>query len=245
MISRVRLASVAVLLLLVSASISSAQQPDSASSAPNGARQGRGAVGLQFGGSWLLAEKDYSDGAQPRFSVLGSYRYVISPHWQWQVSPYFTWAAYKTGRELPFQDANFPSDTTKDFVLTQLAGGNGQVQWVGGRGGYRWHLGAGPAIYRVVVQNHRKVLKDPVSRRLHAGTYLGATFEWGAERFMKSLPNTSLEWTLAWQTAFAQRNDQFPSGFNGKPAAFEFRFGAHYYFDIRKKKPDAGPGSRR
>ena len=91
----------------------------------------------------------------------------------------------------------------------------------------------------MVVQNHRKVLKDPVTKELHQGTYLGATAEIGQERFLKSLPSTSIEWTLAYQSAFARDNDKFPLGYNGAVAAGEFRIGAHYYFDFKKPKaPD-------
>ena len=245
MISRVRLTSVAILLLLVSASVSFAQQPDSTASARIGARAGRGAVGFLVGGSWIYGGGDYAKGAQPRFSILGSYRYIISPSWRWQVSPFMTWAAYRTGASIPFRDPNFPDETTKDDYLTQVVGGNAQIQRMWGKANYRWHLGVGPALYRVVVQNHRKVLKDPDTFRLHQGQYLGLTAEYGVERFMKSLPNTSLEWTVALHGVSAKRNDQFPNGFNDMPQLFEFRFGSHYYFDFKsEKKSGATPAPR-
>jgi len=233
MFRRVRLASAAALVLLACASAGYAQQPDSLTALHSGARPGRGAIGGQFGSSWILSGGDYATGAQPRLSFEGSFRYVISPHWRWQVSPYFTWNAYRTGTALNQVDPNFPTDVNKDYVLTQMVGGNGQIQVVRGKANWNWHLGAGPALYRVVVQNHRKVLKDDQTYRLHKGAYLGATAEIGVERFLRSLDNTSLEWTLAYQTAFAQRNDQFGSGFNGTPGAVELRFGGHYYFDFK------------
>jgi hypothetical protein len=239
MIHRVRLAGVAVVLLLASASVVRAQAPDSTVAKREGALSGRGAVGTQVGGSFIFAEKDYSDGAEPRFSFAGHFRYIAGPHWQWQVSPYFTWAAYKVGTAAPFRDPNFPAETVKDFHLTQVVGGSAQLQRAGGKGRTRWHIGAGPAVYRVVVQNHRKVLKDPVTKRLHQGTYLGATAELGQERFLKALPSTSLEWTLAYQTVFAKDDEHFPSGYSGSVTAAEFRVGAHYYFDFKKPKaPD-------
>jgi hypothetical protein len=220
----------------VSASVSFAQQSDSTLSGRPAARPGRGAVGGEIGGSWILAGDDYAKHAQPRLSFLGSFRYVISPHWRWQVSPYFTWAAYRTGTPLPFVDGRFPEDTTRDNVLTQVAGGNGQLQLMGGSKKWIWHLGGGPALYRVVVQNRRRVLMDPHTERLHQGTYLGATAEWGIEHFLGSLPNTSLEWTVAYQSAFARRDAQFIEGFNGTPQAVEFRFGGHYYYDFKADK---------
>ena len=243
--TRVRLAGVAVLLSLACASVGFAQQADSTSSASvTGAKPGRGSIGGQLGGAWILAEKDYSKGAQPRLSLSGQYGYVISKKWRWQVSPYFAWNAYGVGNRIPFRDTNFPADTTKDQILTQIAGGNAQLQYQRMRGNWLWHFGFGPSLYRIVVQNHRKVLKDPVTRDLHQGQYLGAMVEVGAEHFFKELNNTSLEYTLGYQDVFAKRDDQFPSGFNGNVSFVEFRVGAHYYFDFKSKKPDAKPGAK-
>jgi hypothetical protein len=243
MFTRVRLAGVTCLLLLASVSVGFAQQPDSTASARSGARPGRGSIGAQIGSSYIFSDGDYSKGAQPRASFTGSFAYVISSGWRWQVSPYFTWNAYRTGTALPFQDPYLGS-TTKDAVLTQIVGGNGQLQRTGGKANWVWHVGAGPAIYRVVVQNRRNVLQDPKSKSLHQGTYVGATAEYGIERFMRSLPNTSLEWTVAYQTAFAKSDSRFPSGFNGTPAAFEIRFGGHYYYDFRTPKKPGGTPAR-
>jgi hypothetical protein len=245
MITRARLASAAMLLLLASASVSFAQAPDS-SAARSGARPGRGAIGGLVGGSWILAGKDYSDGAQPRFSLAGNFRYVISRRLRWQVTPLFTWSAYRTGSRAPFRDPNFPLERTKDAYLTQLVGATGQLQLMGGKSNWNWHLGAGPGVYRVVIQNHRKVLKDPVTKDLHQGAYLCGTAECGVERFMKSLPNTSLEWTVAYHAVLARRDDQFTSGFNAMPQVAEFRFGGNYYFDFKSgKKPGASPAPKR
>jgi hypothetical protein len=247
MFSRLRPAIVALVLVLASVSTGFAQQPDSLSAKGSAARPGRAAVGAQVGGSWVLAEGDYSDGAQPRFAFEGSYRYIISKGLRWQVSPYFSWNAYRTGTDLPFVDPVFTADgLKKDAVITQLVGANAQLQFVHGSGGTLWHVGVGPSVYRVVVQNHRKVLRDPATDRLHKGAYLGGTAELGVERFLKSLPNTSLEWTIAGQAAWAKRDEQFPSGFNGLVGAAEFRFGAHYYFDFRApKKTVKAPARKR
>ena len=247
--SRVRLAGVAVLLSFACASAAFAQQADSTSAArplvKSGARPGRGSVGAQIGGAWILSEKDYSQGAQPRLSISGQYGYVIGDHWRWQVSPYFAWNAYGVGNRIPFRDENFPADTTKDQILTQVAGGNAQLQYQKLRGAWLWHFGFGPSLLRVVVQNHRKVLKDPVTKDLHQGQYLGAVAEIGAEHFFKELDNTSLEYTVGYQTVFAKRDDQFPSGFNGSLSFLEVSVGAHYYFAFNQaQKPAAEPGAR-
>ena len=240
MFTRVRLAGIAFVLLLASVTVSFAQQPDSTGPVRYGSRPGRGSIGTQFGSSYILTAEDYARYAQPRLTFQGTYGYVITPSWRWRVNPYFTWNAYRTGQPLPFKDNAFPDELTKDNVLAQVAGANAQVQRTWGRGNWVWHLGAGPAIYRVVVEDHRKVLKDPVTKAWHRGTYLGATAEYGVERFMRSLPNTSLEWTVAYQAAFAKDDSKFPSGYNSSLGAFEFRFGGHYYYDFRTPKKTGG-----
>jgi len=241
MIRRVRLAGVAVVLLLVSAGLARAQAPDTTAAKRAGARAGRGAVGGQAGVSYFFADGDYSNGAQPRLSFAGHFRYVMGGGWQWQVSPYFTWSAYSVGTQAPFTDPNFPNEVDKDHHLTQVVGGAAQIQKAFGKGRTRWHVGGGPAIYRVVVQNHRKVLRDPITNARHQGTYLGATAEVGVERFLKVLDNTSVEWTVAWQGAFAQDASAFPSGYDGNVSAVELRFGGHYYFDFKKPKDSGSP----
>ena len=234
--SRFRAASVVALLLLATAGAGHAQQADSV--ATRGPIPGRGGIGGQLGGSYMFADGDYSAGAQPRLVFAGHFRYVINPHWGWQVSPYFTWSGYVSHVDAPFTDPNFPGEgVAKEFYLAQVLGASGQLQWFMGTGRQRWHLGVGPAVYRVVVQNHRKVVEDPVSRELHSGVHLGATAELGVERFLKRLPNTSIEVTAAWQAAFAKSDNRFISGWNGNPMLAELRVGAHYYYDFRRPKP--------
>jgi hypothetical protein len=240
MIHRVRLAGVAVVLLLVSASVVRAQAPDTTSATHTAARPGRGSVGGQVGMSYFYAQGDYSTGASPRMAFAGHFRYLMGTHWQWQVSPYYSWTGYAVGTKAPFTDPNFPADTDKDEHLTQVTGASGQLHRIFGKGRTRWHAGGGPAVYMVWVENRRKVLTDPVSNNRHKGTYLGASAEVGAERFLKSLENTSLEMTLAYQGAFCKDADKFPSGYNLNVNAVEIRFGAHYYFDFKMPKAPAG-----
>ena len=245
MIASIRRAGALSVLLLGLAGGAWAADADS-SAAPIGHTPGRGSIGGQIGGSLLAGNADYSKAAQPRFSFSGHFRYVISESSRWQLSPTYTWAAYANSEDIPFTDPNNPSDTKKDQVLTQMAGASIQYQMVWGRGQACWHLGAGPGVYRVWVQNRRKVLKDPLSKALHQGLHLGATAEMGYERFLKSLPNTSLEVTGAWHAAYARDDDKYPLGFNGNPMFAEIRVGGHYYFafDRSKKSEDAGPGDQ-
>lgn len=235
--TRFRVAGALALALFAMPGTGFAQQADSI--ATKGPLPGRGGIGGQIGGSYLVAGgADYSDGAQPRLSFVGHFRYVISPGWGWQVSPYFTWSGYVSNKDAPFVDPNFPGDgLQKEFYLTQLLGASGQLQWFSGTGPTRWHVGLGPAVYRVVIQNHRKVVEDPVSRELHQGLHLGATAEVGYERFLKKLSNTSIEATVALQTAFAKSDNRWVSGWNGNPMFVEVRLGAQYYYDFRKPKP--------
>lgn len=240
MITRVRLASVAFVLLLVSASVSFAQQSDTTSTPRSGKLPKHGAIGAQVGSSWIYGGGDYGKGSQPRFSFAGSFRYVASHHWGWQINPYFTWAGYVPSKQTLIPAVTPPPTYVEPDYLAQIAGANGQLMYLKSRGPWTWHIGAGPALYRVVLQNHRKVVKDPVTYKKHQGTYMGATAELGTEYFLKAMPSTSLEWTVAWHSAFAKRDDQFKSGFNDVPQAVEFRFGGHYYFDlVPKKKPGA------
>ena len=242
--SRFRLASVVALALLATASASHAQKADSV--AMTGATAGRGAVGGQLGSSYIFTGEEYSEGAQPRLSFIGHFRYVMNKGWGWQVSPYFTWNGYVSRAKAPFTDLNFPTaGNSKQFYLTQIVGASAQLQMSRGSGRQRWHLGAGPALYRVVIQNHRKVVKDPASLELHSGTHLGVSAELGFERFVKRLPNASVEVTAAYHMAFARDNIRFISGWNGAPMLAELRLGGHYYYSFRRGKPAAKPGQAR
>jgi hypothetical protein len=200
-----------------------------------GMRPGRGGVGGQIGISSFVIDADYSQGAQPRFAFAGNLRYVVSSWLRLQFSPGLTWSAYTNEESLPFTDENFPSDTAKDGVLALLAPASFQFQLLSHRGSWHYHIGAGPGLYRVWVENRRKVLKDPDTDRLHRGVYLGGSAQIGAERFLKSLPSTSVELTLVGHYVMAQRDEQFPNGFNSTLGVAEVRIGANYYFDLQKQ----------
>jgi hypothetical protein len=207
-----------------------------------GAAAGKGAIGGQLGVSSILGQEDYSAGAGMRFSFAGHWRYHWTKGLRWQVSPGFLWAGYEDSERAPFVDRNFPEDTTKADYLTLLAPVSAQIQFATQRGSWLYYAGAGPGLYRVWVQNNRKVLADPVTFRLHRGVYPGATAQVGIERFLKSLPNTSVEVTADWHWVFAERNDQFPSGFNSSLLGMGIRVGGNYYFDpYGEKKKDASP----
>ena len=244
MISRVRLASLAFVLLVSSVTASFAQQSDSTTSVhPNGFRPHFGAVGGQLGIADIVAGGDYANGAMPRLCFNGSFRYVASPHWGWQVNPYYSWVGYKTGVSSPIMDPAYPTEITKDHYLTQVMGANAQVMRFFHHGGWLWHIGAGPAVYRVLLEDNRTIIKDPTTFARHRATYMGATAEIGAEHFLKSLSTTSLEWTAGWHAAFAKDDTNFPNGFSDTPQVFELRFGGHYYFDLSApKKSPTKPG---
>jgi hypothetical protein len=243
----VGVASLAVLAVALSCpgpiGIALAQTPDTASvtvapapaPAHAGMVPGRGGVGGQLGGSYFTFDGDYSSGVQPRFAFAGNLRYVVSEWLRLQFSPGFTWTAYSNTEPVPFQDLNFPTDTTKDGYLTLLVPISLQGQWLVHRGAWHYHLGAGPGLYRVWVENHRKVLKDRTSKRLHRGLYPGASAELGVERFMKVLPSTSVEVAVVSHLVFAQRDEQFINGFNSNVGAVEARVGANYYFDLQRQ----------
>ena len=202
-----------------------------------GAAPGRGAIGGLIGGSYMIAAEDYSQGALSRFDFSGHWRYVFSNSWRLQIGPGFTWSAYRKEEPMPLTDPAHPGDTTKEHMLTQLVPIPAQLQYTIQRGDWVYHLGAGPGVYRILVQNHREDLKDPTTFKVHRGLYWGGTGEVGAERFLKALPSTSIEGQLATHYVFAQRDDQFPNGFNSMLGNLALRAGVNYYFSMKRKPP--------
>lgn len=249
MIPRVRSASIALLAVLAVASPCLAGE---------GMSPGRGAIGGQLGGSFFWADADYSEGAKSRPAFSGHYRYVINPRFRWQIGPGFTWSGYSGSVPMPVPDGNFPQDVTKRTNLTLLLPVSFQLQYLIHTKKWHYHLGAGPGVYRVWIENRRILLVDPESFNKHRGLYAGMTGEVGVERFIKTLPSTSLEASVATHWVFTPSDEvppatgspppQFPSGYNSSLAATEFRIGANYYFDmsrLRRKTTALPPTSRR
>jgi hypothetical protein len=215
-------------------------------------------IGGLVGGAQLFADTDYSNrrtpsgeygsrDSKPRFAFAANFRYAMTPWLRWQVSPGFFWAAYDQDSPLPFQDPNHPEETTKENVLTMILPVSAQLQWTPTRGPWHYHVGAGPGVYRVWVENHRKVIKDPVTKVNHKGFYPGVSGQIGVERFLKAQPSTSMEFSIASHWAFADRPEQFPSGFNSAVLGVEVRVGANYYFDTRRferKRTEAAPAAK-
>jgi hypothetical protein len=200
-----------------------------------GDHPGYGGVGGQLGAAKVVGNGDYSEDAVTRLSFSANWRYTMAPSWRWQLSPGFLWAAYsKKSNPAPFQDIHFPTDPYKDRYLTLIAPITTQLQWVH-RGKQVWHVGAGPGLYRVWVENHRKVVLDPVTLKPHRGLYPGGTAEIGVERFSKNLTTTSIEITVDAHYIAAVRDEQFPSGFNDTILAMGMRIGVNYYFSLKAK----------
>jgi hypothetical protein len=119
-------------------------------------------------------------------------------------------------------------------MITLVLPISAQLQWTPTRGPWHYHVGAGPGAYRVWVENRRKVVKDPLTKVNHKGIYPGMSGQIGVERFLKAQPTTSLEFSIAGHWAFADRPEQFPSGYNSALLGVEFRVGANYYFDVSR-----------
>jgi hypothetical protein len=232
MIRRAWFAGIAWVALLASASVCAAADEI-------GNRGGRGSIGGSIGGSLFTADADYSAGASPRFWFAGQFRYVFSPRLRAQFSPGFTWAGYSKDEPLPLTDPRFPEDKTKEHVLSLLMPSVVQLQYTVPRGLWLYHAGAGGGLYRVWVENHRRVLKDPTTYDLHRGLYPGVSGEVGAALFLKDRPNLALEWAAGGDWIFAERDEQFPGGFNSFLLMTHVRFGASYYFDLMR--PAAKP----
>ncbi len=206
---------------------------------------GNGSVGGAIGASYFSADADYSAGAQPRFAFFGSFRYAFTPWLRAQFTPGFTWSAYDHDEPIPFRDLNFPADSNKADVLTLVAPATLQLQYMVTRGLWLYHLGLGGGGYRVWVENRRKVLEDPTTFRLHRGIYPGLAAEVGASHFFKEHPSVAVEWTVGSDWIFAQRDEQFPSGFNSFIFLNHVRFGVSYFFSLKRaapKSPEPLPG---
>lgn len=225
MIPSVRSARIALLAVLAVASPCLAGE---------GMSPGRGAIGGQLGLSRFWADADYSEGASSRPAFSGHFRYVISPRFRWQISPGLTWSGYSSSVAMPVPDGNFPQDVTKNTNLTLLLPMSFELQYLMHTKKWHYHVGAGPGVYRIWIENRRIPLVDPVSFVTHRGLYAGVTGEVGVERFIKTLPSTSVEACVATHWVFAQRDEKFPSGYNSFLAATEVRVGANYYFDMSR-----------
>jgi len=208
--------------------------------AAEGMGPGRGGIGGQLGASTFWADGDYSEGALNRLGFEGHFRYVMSNRFRWQISPGFTWTGYSSQILTPVPDGSdplhHPPIEPKSSNLTLVLPMSLQLQYMVHSGKWHYHLGFGPGLYRVWVENHRTVLIDPVSFRRHQGVYPGVTGQLGVERFLKALPSTSLELTTATHWVFCQRDEQFPSGYNSFLAVTEFRIGGNFYFDTSRLK---------
>ncbi len=223
--------------LALLAALTVASACSAANSGP-GIGPGRAGIGGQIGGGMFTPDRalsstwfgDYSDGAEARFAFQGQWRYQFRPWMRAQLSAGFAWAGYEPRHAVPFPDPNFPTETVKRNYLTLLLPMSLQAQFLVKQGWWLYHVGAGPGVYRVWIENHRKVLRDPVSLDLHRGLYPGGSAEIGIERFLNSLPNTSLELAVSGNLALAQRKTQFPSGFDSNVMDVEFRIGGNYYF---------------
>ena len=247
MISRVSRLGLALMASLTVATACFAAEP--------GVGPGKGGIGAQIGGStfafdrWLGSEwfRDYSSGASPRLSFDSHWRYQFSKRWRGQLATGFVWTGYSSQHDVnavpayppPFQDPNFPNDPGKTDYITLMLPVSLQLQYVGRHGSWAYHLGGGPGAYRVWVENRRKVLKDPVSLKLHRGLYPGYSTEIGFEHWLKGIPEVSLEAAIATHLAMTQRPQQFVSGFNSNVMAMEFRFGGNYYFTPGPRKASA------
>jgi hypothetical protein len=216
--------------------------------AESGYTPGKGGIGGQIGGSSYafdrtFAKSDFSHGAQSRFAFAAHFRYAVSPSLRWQVSPGFTWAGYTWDTPSPF-----PNETDKRNYLVLLMPVSAQAQLTRRTGSWLTYFGAGPGAYRILIENQRRYVKDPVTFRIHRGFYFGATGQMGVERFFASTPAVSLELAIAAHVVRAKRDEDFPSGFSSNLTAAEARVGVNYYFltgDQKRPAPAPAPETPR
>jgi hypothetical protein len=216
---------------------------------------GQGSLGGGFGFSSFLADGDYTlsrDGtgtgrdvwktrdASSRFAFAADLRYQASKHVRWQLSPGFLWAGYNKRAPIPFRTNTSPTDSLKGKVLTLMLPISAQIQLCQRTKNWMFHEGAGPGIYRIWLEQNRRVIKDPVTKKLHVGFYPGGSAEIGAEYFLKSQTAVSIEFTATSHFAFAQRDEQFVSGFDSNVWTAEGRIGVNYHFDPRALHKNTG-----
>ncbi len=263
MIQCARGVSIALVALLTSASACLAANTPAASSQSDQAGSptapGMASLGGGLGISRFQADADYvrvRDGggtgrnvwgtrdAAMRFAFGANLRYIMSRHFRWQVSPGFLWSGYSGDGKVPFRTAVFPDDSLRKHLLTLMMPVSFQIQLLQHGRSWLWHEGLGPGVYRVWVEQNRRFVKDPVTDKVHRGFYPGGSAEIGAEHFLRNLTAVSLEFSLESHFVFAQRNAQFPSGFNSNLWTLEARFGANYHFNpqqLRKPATKAVP----
>jgi hypothetical protein len=216
---------------------------------------GLASLGGGAGLATLLADGDYTNSPPTpdgkygdrdvslRMAFAANFRYTWSKHFRWQVSPGFLWVGYSDKALMPFKTAYFPTDSSKGDILTLVLPVSFQVQMLQRTRSWLFHEGAGPGVYRVWVEQKRHVVEDPTTHKLHDGFYPGFSGEFGAEHFLKSLPAVSLEFSTASHLIFAQRDEQFPNGWNSNLWSLEVRFGANYYFDPTPPKKASSAGA--
>ena len=233
-------------------------KPPSPPEPPNSAHvaggPGLASLGGGLGLATLLADGDYTNSRATdskgnptwgnrdvslRMSFTASFRYTWSKHFRWQVSPGFLWAGYDSKAPMPFRTAYFPTDSTKANILTLVMPATFEIQYLQRTRTWLYHEGVGTGAYRVWIEQSRKLVEDPVSHKLHNGFYPGLTADFGAEHFLKTMPAVSIEFSTATHLIFAQRDEQFPSGWNSNVWSLDLRFGANYYFNPAPKHSGA------
>jgi len=244
--SSVRWAVFALAMLIAAPCLAQGTPPDTLSR--GGSSPGRGGIGGLIGGSSFYASEDFSTGAQIRFSFDAHFRYTFTSRFRGQFSPGFTWSAYSKAEPPPFFDPAHPEDVDKEGHLAQLVPMSVQLQYLIGSKPWLYYVGVGPGLYRVTVQNDRKVVRDPDPSSLaeHRNLFYGFTVEAGAEHFLRSLPSTSAELAIANHYVMSEDKEKFPSGWNTNIGALALRIGVNYYFDLNrpKKTEELPPGVR-
>src|SRR5262245_18339059 len=172
MILRARWMGIVVAMLLTFPCLGAHAATDS-TAVRGGSSPGRGGVGGVLGGTLFVSSEDFSTGALPRFSFDGHWRYQMNTRVRIQVGVAFTWAAYSKDELTPFTDPAFSSETDKEGYLAHLLPVIAHAQWTFGKRPWGYYNGAGPGLYRVMVQHERKVLRDPdpTSLLLHRVLY--------------------------------------------------------------------------
>ena len=120
--SSVRWAGLAFAMLVAAPSF--AQGTVDTTRTKTGSAPGRAGIGGLIGGSYFYVDGDYSQGALPRFSFDGHFRYQFTPSFRAQAAVGYTWSAYSKHEPPPYYNPDAPDDLTK-FMSEPIVSGLG------------------------------------------------------------------------------------------------------------------------
>jgi opacity protein-like surface antigen len=207
---------------------------------------GKGSIGALIGLPFFLADEDTKNGQSPRILGQMQFQYMFTPKWRMSVQFGYGWIGYKAGTPAPYKmrdPATGDSVQVMDDVLTKFQPISvTMVRALKPRGkGWSPYAGAGVNITRIEIVNDRDKIKDPATFDAYVNWSPGVQGLLGAEYFLPSNKNVSLEWSARGAYQFSKDEESFPSGFTGPHALLTINFGVNVHFWPIGYKPSPSP----